>query len=94
MNPKPDAWDRLAGAARKAGRPPADCVPASSSIPWLPALESRVRALFLRLLWRRSACWAAILAASLLITVWMLSRPSNSSPVPAETHLIPIPTPP
>jgi hypothetical protein len=86
MNSKPPSWERLAQAARQMSAPPSD---EPRQIPWLPDLEPRVRAIFLRLLWRSAALWAVLIACAILaFTLWaQRSAPSAEDAAPHAPNL-------
>jgi hypothetical protein len=89
MNRDSQPWQRLAEAARRAPAQPSD---GPRQIPWLADLEPRVRAVFLRLLWRSAAIWASLIAAAVLaFALWHSQAAEDRGPPTPTLPLPPLP---
>lgn len=89
MKSDPRHWEKLAELARTGERPErrAD----EAGISWLDDFGPRLRALFLRLLWRRAAAVAIVFSVAAVVATCLLTGEESGGP-PGDSPSIRIPS--
>lgn len=90
MKSDPRHWEKLAELARTGQTP--ERRTAETEISWLDDFGLRLRALFLRLLWRRAAAVAIIVSVAAVVATCLLAGEDRGGPPPGESRSIPIPS--
>lgn len=93
MKSDPRHWEKLAELARTGERPERRASEADEAgISWLDDFGPRLRALFLRLLWRRAAAVAIVISVAATVATCLLTGEERGGPPPGESPSIRIPS--
>jgi hypothetical protein len=93
MKSDPRHWEKLAELARTGQTPDRRTGEAGDpGISWLDDFGPRLRALFLRLLWRRAAAVAIVVSVAAVVATCLLAGEDRGASSPGESRSIPIPS--